>query len=333
MKILLTGANGFVGSHALAFLQSIPDSQLILACRNPSRLEQKTSLEIRKGDLRDPEYLSELCGDIDVLVNAAAWTSAWGHEKQSGQYFYEPVKALYTQALKQGVKKIINISSTSAAAPDTSSDAMSEGIIRNRWPHLNNVIRIENLLRQQAGQGLDVINLRLGLFAGHRFQLGLIPLLLPRLKTHLVPWVAAGKTSAPIVDGQDIGQAIALACQTQLKGYQSFNIVGPEMPSYREVIEFIHHHYHYPRPHFSVPFKLAYGFARTMELLDSVVPWEPLVTRSIVHLMEEVDVNNARAEQYLNYHPAINWRESITNTIDEMLSTAGTAMSMVRPMV
>ncbi|MCW8956564.1 MAG: hypothetical protein OQL09_06745 [Gammaproteobacteria bacterium] len=68
-----------------------------------------------------------------------------------------------------------------------------------------------------------------------------------------------------------------------------------------------------------------------MELLDSIVPWEPLVTRSIVHLMEEVNVDNTQAEKFLNYHPTVHWHESVKNTIDEMLHRDEAAMSMVRP--
>ena len=330
--MLVTGATGFVGSYAANALLTVPDMELILACRDVHRLKMPFTGEIRQGDLRDSDYRASLLKDVDVLVNAAAWTSAWGHENESRQYFYEPASALYQEALSQGVKKIINISSTSVAAPEYSSDAMHPGVIRNRWPHLNNVIRLENLLREQAQQGLDVINLRLGLFAGKGYQLGLVPLLLPRLKTHLVPWVNQGRTSAPIVDGADIGQAIALACKAELKAYQSFNILGPEVPSYRELIEFIHQRYGYPVPHFSVPFSIAYGFARSMEWLDAVVPWEPLVTRSIVHLLEEVNANNQLARDVLGYEPKIHWQESIVNTIDEMQTRNEPAMSMVKPL-
>jgi len=327
-RVLVTGATGFVGSHAVETMQDDGDSTLLAACRDRGRLLPGFSGEVREGDVRDDGYLQTLFTGVDVLVNAIAWTSAWGHAAQSEEYFYRPSIRLVDAAIAAGVGKIVNISTTSAAAPDASADPMSRGIIRNRWPHLNNVIRIEDYLRERAGDRLTVMNLRLGLFAGRRYALGILPLLLPRLKTHLVPWVAGGRTSAPLIDGRDIGQAVGLAVKSGLTGYQGFNIVGPEVPTVRALIEFINAGYGYPEPHFGVPFFAAYPFARMMELLDPLVPWEPLVTRSIVHLLEEVHADNRRAEQLLGYRPAHHWKEAVRATMQEMETRSEGTMRM-----
>jgi nucleoside-diphosphate-sugar epimerase len=146
----------------------------------------------------------------------------------------------------------------------------------------------------------------------------MLPLLLPRLKTHLVPWVAGGHTSAPLIDGRDIGSAIRLSVLAEIGGFESFNVVGPEVPTVREVLSFVHEEYGYPKPHFGVPFSIAYPFARAMELLDPFAPWEPLVTRSIVHLLEETSVDNSRASNMLGYNPKHHWKDAVRATIDEM---------------
>ncbi|OOZ38388.1 hypothetical protein BOW53_15675, partial [Solemya pervernicosa gill symbiont] len=224
--------------------------ELIAACRNRERLETDFVGEVREGDINDVHYLSTLFDEIEVVVNGFAWTSVWGHAKASKERLLNPTLKLIETAQQKGVSRWVNISSTSVAAPDQSSNPMSRGIMRNRWPHLNNVIRIEDTLRTRASDHFGVVNLRLGLFAGRRYGLGLLPILLPRLKTHLVPWVAGGRTSCPIVDGRDIGQAILLAVTTGgLETYESFNIVGKTVPSYREVISFINREYGFPKPH------------------------------------------------------------------------------------
>lgn len=332
LKVLVTGASGFVGSHAIEALQEKKDIQVVAACRDKRRLLAGYEGEVREGDVRNDSYLAELFSGVDVLVNAAAWSSAWGHAKASRRHFYEPSIGLLEAAIAQGVKKIINISSTSAAAPDQSANPMSRGIIRNRWPHLDNVVRIEDFLRARAGDRLTVVNLRLGVFVGRRYGLGMLPILLPRLKTHLVPWVAGGKTSAPLTDGRDIGQAIALSVVADLHDYQGFNIVGPEVPTVREVIDFLHAEFGYPRPHFSVPFAVAYPFARLMEWLDPIVPWEPLVTRSIVHLLEEVGADNRRAEVMLGYRPRYPWRDAVRLQVREMAERQTSPMPLAAPL-
>jgi len=179
-----------------------------------------------------------------------------------------------------------------------------------------------------------MINLRLGLFAGERYGLGLLPILLPRLKTHLVPWVSSGKAAMPIIDGRDIGQAFMKASLARdLNNYEAFNIVGPTIPKAREVIEFIHHKFNYPEPHFSVPFFIAYPFAQLMELLDPIVPWEPLVTRSIIHLLEDTHVNNNNAFDAFAYQPEFSWQDSVSLQINSLIEKNETPMKMAKPII
>lgn len=330
--ILVTGATGFVGSHILEALQGRSGVKTIAACRDAGRLPAGFSGEIRGGDLRDESYLAAVVKNVDVVCHAAAWTSLWGHASESRRLFLEPSLALIRAARAAGVKRFVNTSTTSAAAPQHSADPMSRGIPRPFWPHLCNVVAIEDALRTQAGEGFQAINLRLGIFAGHRYGLGILPILAPRLKTHLVPWVAGGRTGLPLIDGRDIGEVFALAATAEGMGaYEAFNIVGPSVPSLREVIDFLHVEYGLPSPHFSVPFAAAYVFAWLMEKLDPLVPWEPLITRSIVHLLEETAADNARAEAMLGYHPAHPWREAIRAQMAEMIERQSGPMSMARP--
>lgn len=332
--VLVTGANGFVGSHVLEALARRDDVRVIAACRNADRLAAGFTGEVRVGDLLDPDYVKSVVEGVDVVCHAAAWTSMWGQSENSRHLFLEPVLALIKAARAAGVKRFVNTSTTSAASPDQSADPMSHGVARAFWPHQCNVVAIEDALREQASPQFQVVNLRLGIFAGRRYALGLLPILVPRLKTHLVPWVAGGRTSLPITDGRDIGQAFALAATAQgLGDYESFNIVGAEVPSVRQVITLLHDEFGLPKPHFGVPFAIAYPFAWLMEKLDPLVPWEPLVTRSIIHLMEEVGADNIKAERLLDYRPVHPWREAVRTQMAEIKERQTHPMPMARPLV
>lgn len=330
--ILVTGANGFVGSHILEAFRG-QDVRLIAACRDKKKLPGWYKGEIRQGDLRDPDYVASLLEGVEVVCHAAAWTSLWGHAKESRELTFDPSLKLLDACVDAGIERFLFVSTTSAAAPCASRDPFSQGVPRAFWPHLCNAIDFENAMQERANGITTMVNLRCGLFAGERYGLGLLPILLPRLKTHLVPWVAGGKTSMPIIDGKDIGQAFALAAlQPGLKGYQAFNITGPEIPTVREVIAFLNQEFAYPQPHFSVPFSVAYIFAWLMERLDAIVPWEPLVTRSIIHLMEEVDVTNEQANALLGYSPKVHWKEAIRSQIMEYRVRQKVSMKMFRPL-
>ncbi len=330
--ILVTGANGFVGTHTLNELTKLDNVKVIAACRDRTKLNKTFDGEIREGDLRDEKYLNTLLDGVDVVCNCMAWTSLWSHGKQSDELHLKPNLKLIDKVINSNVSRFIHVSSTSAASPENSSDAMSKGIPRSYWPHLCNVIKIENVMRELANDNKQMINLRVGIFAGDHYALGILPILLPRLKTHMVPWVAGGKTSLPIIDGRDIGQALSLASIVEnISSYESFNIVGPEVPTVKDVIEFIHKEFKYPKPHFNVPFPVAYAFAWLMEIIDPIVPWEPLVNRSIIHLLEEVNANNEKAERLLGYYPKHTWQDAIRSQLREMEVNQLKPMSMARP--
>lgn len=329
--LLITGATGFVGSHALAALARRPDLTLIAACRDPARLPAGFSGEVRPGDLRDPAYRDRLLDGVDVVCHCMAWTSLFGQGRRSRDLYLEPTLALLDAAVARGVRRFVNVSTTSAAAPGGSADPMSRGTPRRFWPHLCSVVAIEDALRERAGSATTMVNLRFGIFAGRRYGLGILPILVPRLKTHLVPWVAGGRTGLPITAGEDIGEAVALAaCAPGLSGYEGFNIVGPEVPTTRQVIRFLHDEYGLPMPHFSVPFAVAYRFAWLMETLDPVLPWDPLASRSIVHLLEETHADNRRAMERLGYRPAVHWRDAIRQQMAEMATREKGPMRMHR---
>ena len=114
-KALITGANGFVGSHILASMMHHPEIQIVAACRNQEKLIPEFNGEIRQGDLRDPVYLEQLLDGIDVICHAAAWSSLWGHKKASKTLYLDPSLNLIDQAIKKGVKRFI----TSAQLPPT----------------------------------------------------------------------------------------------------------------------------------------------------------------------------------------------------------------------
>ena len=329
--VLVTGANGFVGTHTLNWLARRPDVRLIAACRDKQRLHNGFDGEVREGDLRDDDYLDGLLNGVDVVVNAMAWTSLHGHKRQSDTLFYRPTRSLIDAYMRSDASRFVNVSTTSAAAPERSADALSAGIPRAFWPHLENVIRIENVLRRLASEDKSVVNLRLGIFVGAHYGLGILPILLPRLKTHLVPWVRGGRTELPLTDGRDLGQAMGRAALADaMRGYEAFNIVGPEVPSVRDVILFLHREFGYPKPHFSVPFGIAYPFAWLMEKLDTVVPWEPLIVRSIVHLLENTGADNTRATAKLGYRPEYAWQDAVRMQLAEMAKRQARPMRMAK---
>ena len=108
--------------------------------------------------------------------------------------------------------------------------------------------------------------------------------------------------------------------------------MGPATPSMREVIDYLHRRHGLPKPHFSVPFPAAFAFAWLMEKLDPLMPFEPLVTRSIIHLLQLTRIDNARAEKKLGYAPEHHWTKAIDVQMAEMAAGQAGPMKLARPL-
>jgi nucleoside-diphosphate-sugar epimerase len=317
--VLVTGANGFVGSHTLEALQAMENVRVIALVRDPRRLPQDFDGEVRHGDIRDPAFVDRALEGVDAVCVATAWTSAWGHAEESRKYLLEPTLSFLDAAVHKGVERIVFPSSVTAGRlRDLPPDAL-RGAPDSVWPHMANVNRIEDHMRSLAARGTSMVVLRLGHFVGERYGLGMLPILLPRLRTHLVPWVGKGRTAIPLTAGRDVGRAMALAATAEgLHGYWTIDAVGKEIPTAREVFRFLREAYGYPLPHFGVSFPMAYAFARLMEGVSRITPWDPFITRSVVLLLEETAANNERARRLLGYEPRAHWKDAIRAQLAEM---------------
>lgn len=126
MKILVTGATGFVGSHLIDHLLE-QNQQVRCLIRNPSALkwlQAKKQIEIIKGDLQDMNALRDAVEQIDAVVHCAGLTKALDVK----QYFH--VNAIGTANLLKvvadhapDIRRFTLISSLAAQGPENLGEA------------------------------------------------------------------------------------------------------------------------------------------------------------------------------------------------------------------
>lgn len=323
ITVLVTGATGFLGNAVLKAFKTQHSVRIIAACRDRRRLADGFCGEVREGDLRDPDYLPRLVKDVDVICHTGTWAAMWDHQNLEQRNFYQPTLALIDAATQTGVQRFLMTSTVVIAqkqAIATGYDDFSATEKTGFWPHVDYLIDIDGHMQANAHRGMQMICLRLGHFVGAGNTLGLVPVLVPRLKTWLVPWLAGGRSRMPLVTDSDLGDAYVKACLAQsLNNYESFNICGAEFPSTREVIRYIADKSGAPTPLFSVPYPVGYGFAYTMEKLFPIVPGkDPFLTRSIVHLAEDWLCNTEYARNKLGYTPQKDWRTALDEALAEL---------------
>jgi nucleoside-diphosphate-sugar epimerase len=107
MRVLITGATGFVGSHVLEAMMGDESITPIAACRDRLRLVDGFDGEVREGNLLDEGYLRDVVKGVDVIFHAAAWTSLWNHSGQSERLFLQPSLSLIQAAKAAGVSRFL----------------------------------------------------------------------------------------------------------------------------------------------------------------------------------------------------------------------------------
>ncbi len=323
IRVLVTGATGFLGSNILESLMTHHAVEAIAACRHPEKLSRHFSGEVRKGDLSDAGYRRELVRNVDVICHAGTWASMWNHAALERERFFEPACDLIQQAIHHGVKRFIQTSTVCISAKvsdDSAIDDFSATGYTGFWPHLDRLIDLDRYMQANSTRGTQMITMRLGHFVGAGNRLGMLPALVPRLRTYLVPWLAGGRKRIPLTSDSDLGNAFTLAATAEgLNDYESFNICGGEFPTLREVVEFIAQETGFPKPLYSVPYPAGYAFAWLMEKLNPILPGSsPFLTRSIVHLCENWQCPIGYARKKLGYSPHKDWHTAVREHLADL---------------
>lgn len=317
LRVVVTGASGFLGGHVLSAASTTPGVEAVAACRDTTRLPAGFSGDARVGDLTDAAYRREVVTGADVVCHAAATAAMWGHAEWEDRCFFGPTVDLAEQAVGAGVSRFVMAGTVVMGAPARSGGLVDDDSRLERsaafWPHLDRLIEFDRWMEANAGRGTSMVMLRLGHFVGAGNRLGMIPALLARLRTRLVPWLDRGRRRLPLVGGDDLGRAFALAATVpDVVPYRSLNVCGPEFPTLREVIVHIAAETGLPVPKLSVPHQLGFAAGRVMEGLPPILPGRsPFLTRSIVHLCDDWACRTERARAVLGYEAKQPWKDAL----------------------
>jgi uncharacterized protein YbjT (DUF2867 family) len=218
MRILLTGATGYVGGCLLEELQR---RELSVRClvRRPEKLAGQTAAttEIVTGDAGDPAALARACAGVDV----AYWLV---HSMESGVDFERAdrlaAERFATAARDAGVKRLIYLGGLGAE-----DDRLSA--------HLRSRHEVGAILR---ASGLDVIEFRASIVVGAgSFSFDLVRTLVERLPVMICPaWLATPTQPIAIAD---VVAYLAAAIDLPPGGARIFEIGGPDKVSYGAIMQ------------------------------------------------------------------------------------------------
>ena len=308
MKIFLTGASGFVGSHLTQSLITA-GHEIVGHYRLPHSINSKPqhNLEVWSGDLNDKQSLSKRLQSVDALVHCAAEMKLWNCEKVLHETNVLMTKNILESARQAGVKQFIYMSDASIAKNPLSqnlnvSESRSLPSLKN-FPYSHSKSQGEQLVLQVGDETLRTLSLRPASIWGKGDvvdrSLG------KAADLNQFGWFGQGDYPFSTCYIQNLCEAVKKSLLSESTRESFFISDGPAVP-FRQWMTRRLKVGHYKVPTLSIPRSLAWPLARFTENGWKYLPLrgEPPLIREMVHLTAHpFSVSIQKAKDQLAYEP------------------------------
>jgi dihydroflavonol-4-reductase len=321
MKVLVTGATGFVGSH-IAQLLAAQGADLRLLVRASSKTGNIADLKAERivGDLRDPDSLKKAVQGCEFVFHVAADYRLWVRDpEQMYRSNVEGTRAIIRAAQESGVKRVIYTSSVATigfTATGRVADEDSPVSLRDMVGHYKRSKFMAEQIALEAGrQGGNVVVVNPTTPVGPQ-DIKPTPtgrIIVDFLKRKFPAYVDTGLN---LVDVTEVARGHLLAMEKAVPGKRY--ILGGENLTLKQILDKLSALTGLPSPTTKVPHLVAMGFAVFDQFFTGVLlRKEPRATIDAVRMgRKKMFASSAKAEQELGYkvvpiedalRRAINW--------------------------
>lgn len=315
MKVLVTGATGFLGKYVIEELVE-HQYEVIAFGRNETvgqTLEQP-KVSFVKGDFVQYEEIEQALAGVDAVVHAGALSTVWG----KWQDFYE-TNVLGTENVLKAceqhqIQKVVFISSPSIYAVGKDQLDLRE----DEAPHTNDLnfyIKSKLLAEAKIKQYRHVPTVILrprGLFGIG--DTSIIPRLLRVHRKIGMPLFNGGQQLVDVTCVENVALAIRLSLENPLAIGQVYNITNGEPRPFKSILDELLVELALEQRYLSLSFPLMYGLSASFE---KVYRWlgitkEPLFTKYTIFLLRySQTLSIERAQRELGYQPKMTISEGI----------------------
>ena len=199
MRVLVTGATGFLGSYIVdqCVAQGDDVTALVRRTSDLTWLAHHSAVKLAYGDITDTASLREACRGKEVVYHSAARAADWGSRKQ----FYDSnvlgTENVLEACLSAGVKRLVYISS-----PSVVFDYRDEINIDERYPYPKRfanhysetkAIAEQKVLAAHKPGIFTTVSLRPHAIWGPRDRVGFMPQILAKAKQGKLPDLSEGR--------------------------------------------------------------------------------------------------------------------------------------------
>jgi len=306
MKVFLTGATGFVGSH-VARAYTAQNAELRLLTRKTSSLTAIEGLpaEVVVGDLRQPESLRSAIRGCDALVHVAADYRLWVRDPQEMYAAnVDGTREMLRIAREEGVSKVVYTSSVATMGfkadgtivNEETSVALSDMI--GHYKRSKFLGELEAIQAAKAGQHVMVLNPTTPIGPGDAKPTPTGRIIVDFLNKKFPAYVDTGLN---LVDVTEVARMHVVALERGTPGERY--ILGGENLTLKQILDRMSAITGLPSPKMKVPHAVAMAFAFFDETLTGKIRGkEPRATVEAVRMGKKMMfASSKKAERDLGF--------------------------------
>jgi nucleoside-diphosphate-sugar epimerase len=318
MKVLVTGATGFVGSHvADRLLESGHEVRALTRSSSKLHWLEGKPIENVKGDILDADSLRDAMTGINAVVHIAGVTAA-----KSRQAFFEG-NQLATRALLEAaqrfnpeIDRFILGSSLTAVGPSLDGEPVTERTPPHPITTYGQSKRAAEEEAERAREHFPVTILRLSAVYGPRDTA--ILTFFQTVKNRLKPLIGMRDKRVNLVHVADVALSVDLALSRPEALNETYMIGSEDQYTWREVSDMTAQILERRGLTLKLPHALVYSVAGFSELISlfrkkpSVLNWE----KGKDMVQENWTCNVTKAMQQLGYKQSMHLELGLRNTIE-----------------
>lgn len=280
MRIGITGATGFVGSHLVKHLSL--EGHTIIAYGRSKPPEQL--LKFAEYHIWDLDFLpTEKC-DVDVFIHSAGYVDTWGD--YNNMYRGNVLGAKRVLEIAKGAKYFIYISSGSVYDPWHDKNLVDENLpypkkYANNYGFTKSQAEIAVKKNSQNFNNTVILRPHLIYGPGDRH---IMPRILHMAKKNRVFIVGEGKNKFSITHVGNICHAVSRILDTEKMGFKIYNVTDKETISIKNIFNKLFNQFNLRPGLFEIPYQVGYVIAFLLEQQAYVSNKKktPLLTRDLL---------------------------------------------------
>ncbi|MFC1706014.1 NAD-dependent epimerase/dehydratase family protein [Planctomycetota bacterium] len=319
MKILVTGAGGFIGSHLVEELTGNGHELRAMDLVWPDGLESGSpSVERTVGDVTDPASCRAAVSGCDGVFHLAAVVGDWGPASSYERVNVGGTETLLAAARDASVKRFVLVSSVAVhhyrGLREADEAAPRDGHIN---AYCLSKIAAEDLVRERSGD-MEWTIVRPGVFPfGPRDRMSFYELA-REIERGRAGYIGGGRALVTTAYVENLVYGMRLALEQPRAAGETFVIGDDAAVSWRELFSRFATELGAKPPWVSLPFVLAYLIAWKWEVVYRLlrIRRAPLLTRYRILLAgRDCHFVSNKARELLGYAPEVGLEEAVRRTV------------------